>query len=116
VPRELREREKIRRNRGRRGRKEQCTPGFQSLLVHRFKESRNMLVKKAAHSRHLCCFGLSLHVRESEKFVLVESRIREIFPCGIRTSGFLALESVIQLKESGIQLTIRVQNPSSTGK
>ena len=50
--------------------------------------------------------------------------IRDIFACGIRNPGGFefgipeswALESGIQLKESGILLTIGVQNPSSKVK
>ena len=42
------------------------------------------------------------------------SGIRENFVCGIRECQ--ALESGIQLGESGILLTIAIQNPSSTDK
>ena len=42
------------------------------------------------------------------------SGIREHFVCGIRECQ--ALESGIQLGESGILLTIAIQNPSSTDK
>ena len=50
--------------------------------------------------------------------------IWEIFACGIQNPGFFclwnleswALESIIQLQESGIPLRIGIQNPSSTGK
>ena len=53
-----------------------------------------------------------------------DSGFRKIFACGIRNLGKFytwnleswALESGIQLKESGILLTIRIQNPSSTDK
>ena len=41
------------------------------------------------------------------------------FPLGLRNSGvqlYWSLESRIQLKESGIPLTIAIQNPSSTDK
>ena len=44
----------------------------------------------------------SAHMRESGKFLLVEFE------------EFLALESGIQLKESGIPLTNGIQNPNST--
>ena len=71
---------------------------------------------------------------ESGKFLLVESGIWEIFAREIRNPGnfclwnpesgkfllleseSLALESGIQLKESGIPLTISVRNPGSTDK
>ena len=64
---------------------------------------------------------------ESGKFLLVESGIWEIFAREIRNPGnfclwnpesgkFLLLESGIQLKESGIPLTISVRNPGSTDK
>ena len=50
--------------------------------------------------------------------------MREKFACGIRNQGKIcmwnpeswALESGIQLKESGIPLAIGIQNPSSTEK
>jgi len=42
-------------------------------------------------------------VKESGKFLLVES-------------GILGFESGIQLNESGIPLTIKIQNPLSTNK
>ena len=61
-------------------------------------------------------FNMSPHVRDFG--------IRDIFACGIRNPrGFefgipesWALESGIQLKESGILLTTGVQNPSSKDK
>ena len=61
---------------------------------------------------------------EFEKFLLVESGIREILACGIRNPRnsclwnpeYWALDSGIHFKESGIPLTIRIQNPSSTEK
>ena len=45
--------------------------------------------------------------------ILVESGIHEILP---PESNSWALESGIQFKESGIPLTIGIQNPSSTDK
>ena len=78
------------------------------------------------------CKGI--RIPESGKFLLVESGIREKFAfgiwnpekfaCGIRNQGKVcmwnpeswALESVIQLKESGILFAIGIQNPSSTDK
>ena len=53
-----------------------------------------------------------------------DSGIQEIFACGIRNLGKFclwnpkswALESRIQLRESGIPLTIGIQKPSSTEK
>ena len=39
-----------------------------------------------------------------------DSEIRKIFVCGIRNLEFWSLESVIQLKESGILLTVGIQN------
>ena len=61
----------------------------------------------------------SLQVRESGF-----RNPREVFACGIRNPETFCLwnpqpwvlESGIQLKESGILLTIKIQNPSSTSK
>ena len=44
------------------------------------------------------------------------SGLRETFACGMWNVESLNLESGIQLKESGIPLTIRIQNPSTTDK
>ena len=46
-----------------------------------------------------------IRIPESVKFLLVESRIREHIYAG---SGILGFESGIQLKESGIPLTIEI--------
>ena len=45
-----------------------------------------------------------------------DSEIQEIFVCGIRNLEFWSLESVIQLKESGILLTVGIQNQSFINK
>ena len=52
---------------------------------------------------------VSLHVRESEKFLLMETGIREKYACGIWNLG-------LWNPESGISITIGIQNPSSTDK
>ena len=48
------------------------------------------------------------------KFLLVESRIQNIFAVEFVESW--ALESAMQLKDSGIPLSIGIQNPSSSDK
>ena len=45
-----------------------------------------------------------------------DSEIQEIFVCGIRNLEFWSLESVIQLKEFGILLTVGIQNQSFINK
>ena len=45
-----------------------------------------------------------------------DSEIQEIFVCGIRNLEFWSLVSVIQLKESGILLTVGIQNQSFINK
>ena len=56
----------------------------------------------------------AVDVRESERFLLTESRMRENFVCGIRNPVLWNPE--LQLKEFGIPVTIGIQNPSSTVK
>ena len=53
------------------------------------------------------CKGIG--IPESVRFLLLESRIRETFACGIRNPG-------LQLKESRILLTTGIQNPSASDK
>ena len=57
------------------------------------------------NSEVIYCFGprKGIRIPESGKFLLVESGIQQIF----------AVESGIQLNESGIPLTIRIRNPDS---
>ena len=45
-----------------------------------------------------------------------DSEIQEIFVGGIRNLEFWSLESVIQLKEFGILLTVGIQNQSFINK
>ena len=52
-------------------------------------------------------------IPEFGKFLLVKSRIQQMFAV---ESRILALECGIQLKESGISLSIGIQNPSSSDK
>ena len=56
----------------------------------------------------------AVDVRECERFLLTESRMRENFVCGIRNPVLWNPE--LQLKEFGIPVTIGIQNPSSTDK
>ena len=81
---------------------------------------------RRAISRGYCCFrsilcviylmplpnfapSKEIGIPVSGKFLLVESRIRE-------NQESWVVESGIQLRESGIPLTIGIQNPSSTDK
>jgi len=49
------------------------------------------------------------------KFLFVETGIREVFLVDSGNLGF-GIRNTLELKESGIPLTIKIQNPSSTDK
>ena len=90
-----------------------------------FEQSRQVWNSKVPHfqlSKHSSKIGSvtgtfqhysSLHVKDSGigKFLLVQFGIKQIFA---EESRIWALESGIQLKESGIPLTIGIWNPCST--
>ena len=91
------------------------TPGGLGLAYYRKCEAGHPSSQKVPHSHN---------VRESG-FRIPDSGISEIFACGIRKypKSFClwipeswAMEFGIPLKESGIPLTIDIQNPSSPDK